>query len=525
MKERNLFSEVPGRRNDFHSAILTSFSFNFHHFEFQVLRTLRQKWVTNVAVLVDQSMLDGSIGLASGNLKQLSQSYSVNGIRSIGAFHPKITYLVGDNKLLMFFGSGNITPGGHGKNHELFTTFYADSLESIQRPILLESWNYINSLTHDIAGYNKDRITKQVVSNSELLRERNTDKHIYYQLEDDIEVALLYNEDTSIFSQLTRLIPNNSVTKITIVCPYYDEDGATLLSIANHFGGATLDVYIPVDFGLPPVSMQKDSRINFYAWEATERGIKPMSGDSTYVRKLHSKIFHFESDGFQYLMLGSANATKPGLGSLNQRGINDEFSALYKSPHLDFLSEIGIRGKKRRIDVKGLVRSSFMQGDEGLKRNHQHRLFITGVDLNNHSLTVYLKNTAKDLDAELVIYNAFAAEVHRSDLPRDAEREISLKLSHEVIHKDLAYVEIVDLAGVSISNKQLINNLEKLFPTDPSKANRSINQVISGLETGSIDEFEILSYLNDINHAKGVSQTQGPKIGSRKDQDDKQWLK
>ena len=130
MQERKLFQEVPGRRNDFHSAVLTSYSFNFHHFEYQVLRTLRQKWITNISVMVDQHMLDGSIGLASGNLKQLSQSYSVNGISSRGAFHPKMNFLIGDSKLLLFFGSGNITPGGHGKNHELFTSFYADSRDS-----------------------------------------------------------------------------------------------------------------------------------------------------------------------------------------------------------------------------------------------------------------------------------------------------------------------------------------------------------------------------------------------------------
>ena len=116
--------------------------------------------------MVDQHMLDGSIGLASGNLKQLSQSYSVNGIKSTGAFHPKINFLVGDDKLLLFFGSGNITPGGHGKNHELFTTFYADSRDSRQLPILQEAWNYLEGLTHDVEGYNKERITRQIVSNS-----------------------------------------------------------------------------------------------------------------------------------------------------------------------------------------------------------------------------------------------------------------------------------------------------------------------------------------------------------------------
>lgn len=126
MEEKKLFYEIPGGKYNFHSAILTSFSFNFHHFEFQVLKSLRQRWISSVMVLADQRMLDDVLGVASGNLKQLSQLYSVIGMNAKGAFHPKINFLIGDDKLLVIFGSGNITPGGHGKNHELFTGFYVD---------------------------------------------------------------------------------------------------------------------------------------------------------------------------------------------------------------------------------------------------------------------------------------------------------------------------------------------------------------------------------------------------------------
>jgi len=33
MVERKIFNDIPGGKNSFHSAVLTSFSFNFHHFE------------------------------------------------------------------------------------------------------------------------------------------------------------------------------------------------------------------------------------------------------------------------------------------------------------------------------------------------------------------------------------------------------------------------------------------------------------------------------------------------------------
>lgn len=521
MQEKKLFIEIPGRRNDFHSAVLTSFSFNFHHFEFQVLRTLRQKWISNVAVLVDQAMLDGSIGFASGNLKQLSQSYSVNGIKAVGAFHPKINYLIGDNKLLMFFGSGNITPGGHGKNHELFTAFYADSLDSSQLSVLIEAWDYVQSLAKDISGYNKERITKQIASSSTLLRKVDIDRHAYHKIEKEIEVALLYNDKTSIFSQLIRLIPKGTIKRITIVCPYYDENGETLLSLANHFNNAEVDVYLPSEFGLPPIEMQFDKRINFFAWEDTTRGKEKIGGDITYIRKLHSKIFHFESEEYQYLILGSANATKAGLGTLNQRGINDEFCALYKSSTLDFLKVIGIKGKKRKVDVAKMERSAFIYDEDGSKQKAGRPFFITSVDLNGYSLAVYLKEPIKNDHFHIVIYNSFGEEAFRSEIPEGSDRVINLRLPSDVASNNLTYLEIRNQTGFTVSNKQPVNNVEKLFHTDPSKANRSINQVINGLETGTINEFEILSYLNDINLANDTpNDSHGKRLGNNEDQDE-----
>lgn len=514
MKERKLFQEIPGGKNNFHSAVLTSFSLNFHHFEYQVLRTLRQKWITNISVLIDQQMLDGSIGMASGNLKQLSQTYSVNGINSNGAFHPKINFLIGDNKLLLFFGSGNISPGGHGKNHELFTSFYAESLESPQLPILQEAWEYLEGLTKDISGYNKERITKQIVRNSSLLGKRNFPKHTFHPLDSDLKVALLYNDSNSIFSQLISIIPADTITKLSIICPYYDENGATITALAAHFKNAIINVFIPTDFGLPPINIPIENRVNFFEWEYTTRGKMKLGGNSTYKRKLHSKFFHFEADTQKYLMLGSANATKAGFGTLDQRGVNDEFCALYKSSSIDFLTELGIKGKKK-VNIRELDRPSFVTGDVANAQIGIYKIFIKGADLRSNLLTVYLKSGFKNSSLRLKIYDSLGYEIHQFLIDENNGEEFTRNLPSELIQKDLSFIEIVDSEGKPISNKQLINNLEKLFHTDPSKANRSINQVIYGLETGALNEFEILAYLNDLNQVKESKSKNKFKIGSK----------
>src|SRR5689334_8866309 len=98
MNEKRIYYEIHGSKNSFHSAVLTSFSFHFQHFESQVLRSLKEKWITSINLLVDQSMLDEALGVASGNLKTIGQTYAINGIKSQGAFHPKLNFFLGDEK-------------------------------------------------------------------------------------------------------------------------------------------------------------------------------------------------------------------------------------------------------------------------------------------------------------------------------------------------------------------------------------------------------------------------------------------
>ena len=42
MSEKKLFHEVP-KSADFHSVVMTTYSFDFHHFESQVLRPLKKQ--------------------------------------------------------------------------------------------------------------------------------------------------------------------------------------------------------------------------------------------------------------------------------------------------------------------------------------------------------------------------------------------------------------------------------------------------------------------------------------------------
>lgn len=506
MEEKKIYQEIPGGRNKFHSAILTSFSFNFHHFEYQVLKTLKHKWVTNVGVLVDSDMLDNTIGLSSGGLRQLTQTYSINGIKSKGAFHPKITFLIGDNELLMIMGSGNITAGGHGKNHETFTTFYADSVESLFLPLLIETWKYIQFLAKDVEGYSKDRIFNIIPRNCELLKNTQVQPHLFHKVDEQTEIALVYNDSTSILNQIVQLIPPESIELITVVSPYFDEDGSLLLKLLEKFSNAKLQVYIPNDFGLPPNKMEKNKRISFFSWENTTRGKMEIKGSDKYVRKLHSKLFNFQSQDTDYCFIGSANATVAAFGTESSPGNNAEFGAIYKAKNLNFLKNLGITGAKKTVEPSSYVRTNTISLEGNTNDRLGRQLRLLSCDLNGLTLKLYLKEEIKQDGFLIIIYNDVGIEIFRENNIEHNQKAVSIRINTECLKLNPAYVVIESSIEESKSNKQVINYLDKLYHTDPSKENRTIQGLIGALEIGKINELQIMTYINDLS-SKENSQT------------------
>ncbi len=469
-------------------------------------------------VLADQRMLDNELGIASANLKHLSQSYSVSGIESKGAFHPKLNFLIGDDQLLLFFGSGNITAGGHGKNHEIFTAFYADKGNKVQLPLIQEAWNYLVTLAKPLEGYSKDRLFKILPKTCSLLEIKAGSKHKFYKLNDEYEVALLYNDQSTVFEQILSLIPTDEVTRITVVCPYFDEDGTTLLNLTHKYNKARIEVYLPSKFGLPPNKMAQQQKIDFYNWEETNRGKQNISSTEDYYRKLHSKLFHFEAGDYEYCIIGSANATLAGIGSETNKSLNEEFCALYKTTNTGLLKELGISGGKQKVSVEKLVRdySSIVDPDRII---HLKKSQILCADLSGKRLRIEYQ-APSELIQKLCIYDSTGNEIFNEILEKPDSNSLAIYLSEKVLDNNPSYVVLQSEAGEQLSNKQLINFIDKLIHTDPSKGNRTIRQVLTSLEGGTINEFEIIEFINDLNKSRETCSDIRPGRGKKSDKED-----
>jgi hypothetical protein len=496
MKDKKLFFELPGNHK-FHSCILTTFSFDFHHFEAQVMRMLKMKGISNISVFADARMLNQSIGISSGNIKAINSAYSLNGVFSTGAFHSKITFCAGEKQIMVLFGSGNLTNGGLGKNHELFSGLFAVDSSSSQLPLINEIWHYLVSLTSKSVGITKEKFD-WVKANNNLLTNKPERNHQFYQIDDEIYIALLYNEETTIYSQIINLVPAADIRQINIYCPFYDKDGRFLQNLSSDFNNSIISVFLQKNFGNPPTEIEPNDKINYYLWDEVERA---KSGFKKNNRKLHAKIFHFKAKESDYLLIGSPNATIPGFGSLNQKASNDEFAVLYKLKSTELIDSLGLECKSPAlVNPKELTRQSNIYEIDGVPLVPRS-VHVFGADRNGRKITVYMEKPVTFKSFSIQILNHWAEILEEFDFTGNSETVYQFALDKSVNLEEIAFLQFTDAEGGIISNKQMINNYDHLLRTNPSGENIRLFQLENKIDTDDdFDDLDIINFYSTIRN-------------------------
>ena len=497
MSDLKLFREVP-KSADFHSAVMTTFSFDFHHFESQVLRELKRKGVTNVNLFADSKMLDKSIGFSTGHLKSLSSSYTINSIPCTGAFHSKITILAGENDVLLLQGSGNITNGGHGKNHELFTVFYANREDQTQLPIIQEAWLYLQRLTNKIKGISSEKLD-WVSSNCNLLTDIKIKPHQFSEIETNFSAAILYNEETSIWQQLKELVPSGSIKNIKIFSPFYDEKGTLLNRLSAQYNNCTIDAYLQPNRGIHPFKMEEQNKIRFISWESTNRAKETTV---KYQRKLHSKLFWFDAGEDQYCLIGSPNATIAAFGTETKRGVNDEFAVLIKVSNKQILEELKLTGEIEFLTPTENIDEQVAEKEiENDQTKDIDKIKLLGVDQDGYNITLFIQNKTILKYSILALYDNWGQELERLTLDI-TKPKIRIEIKNAVKENTLAFVQFIDSKNESQSNKQVVNKLHELWNTNPSAENRRLMKLGSLIESGNGGVFDIIEFYNTIQSSR-----------------------
>ena len=489
--ERNIFQDLPA--NKFHSAVFTSFTMDLSHFDNQVLRLLQEKKVCSFNILMDQRQLDKYIDFAIPSVNHVGKEYSVTGILSQGAFHPKLSMFIGEKDLLLLYGSGNLTVTGLGKNHEVFSGLYAKEEDQTQMPLITEAWSYILRYCRGVDGYVKRRVENEIVENSALLRQKvKYTPHSFSDIDNSLSAALLYNEeDNSIFHQMVNLIPFEEVKLVTVVSPYYDSDGSALLGLLKEAPNAKMEVLLQQECQLPPNKMKKDKRIRFIDFDMTERGGDKSYNGFAFAPFLHAKIFHLKTKSGEYCMIGSANATEAALG-VNERAKNEEFCVLLYSSNRHFLKELGLTNRETlEMEVSEIERQS-----SGSRNETSFKVKIDSIDYRDGIISIYYADKKLKGGFDLIGFDRNGGQLFKKSI-KLVSRPLNVEIEEKVI-KQVLYFQLFDEEGYPVSNKQIVNDVEALDRTTPSPRNREINRLLSKVERGNYDGLEIMEFVGDL---------------------------
>ena len=492
--EHIIFQDIPSGRMGgmFHSAILTTYAIDLIHFDAYIRNVLHRKQISSINILVDRDQLDKALQYVSpGCLYNAGNDYCISNISASGVFHPKINFFVGDDAALVLVGSGNLTVTGHGKNHEAFSGFMINHDNDAQRPLVEECWAYLKRFASQAGKFEKQRILQEIPENCNFLSDDYIFKpHSYCDISDKLQAALLYNEEgDSIFSQISRLVPVEDVDKITVLSPFFDDNGAALENLLQLCPHAKMDVLIQQDCALPPYKMQDSNRICFFDFDETKRG---KVGIKNYERVAHAKVLVFHTNTIEYCVVGSANATIAGMGTMSRRGRNEEFCVLYASDSVNYLNQLGLKPAKRHVIDHTKLESTRTTRVSDTKAT----LKLISANRENGCLNIVVSDMNALPKTFSVIVEGRKGKVTFVDYRTDKNTiQVELNASTKV---DVGICYIESFEGSVLSNKILVNNIEELETTNPSPTVRMLNRFVSKIQSDGYNGMDVIDMLTDV---------------------------
>lgn len=507
IQRQNILDLIGRNQSKYASGIITCFSFDFTFFEQRIMSVLNAANIRNVNVFVDDKFLDNALEQSEGGEFQTNKTYSINGIRAKGVFHPKIMFLAGPKHGLLFLGSGNLTNSGLSSNDEVWGAFHLNGIDSQNAPLFAQVWRYMERFQNQADGINAEKllwVKQRAPWIDELLSADFPDE---IQLNDKLQVQFLANEETSVYTKLLEALPQKELDQLNIVSPYFDEKGKFLTEIMEDLNPKLINCITDTQFGILPHKLEQTikDRISFYEW-------KNCSKDATDLSRLHAKIFQFKYvDGSEYLLFGSANATSHAFGGKTKKAVNEEATLLINnSDNPDYLAGLGINWSDAEpllIEVQGQKKNNV--GDSIASKKILYR--IKHAEIKDNRVTIYFDQIS-EVEGDLLILDKWCKTLLRAPLT-DEDRQTFILNTEEEPNR-----LCVDKGDERVSNFALIHNVNIQEKSNPDPKQAEINELIENLEDNPEGGFYIslLKYAdyNWVDHE--LENKSRPSISNRK---------
>lgn len=466
--DRHNILELIGKdRRKYHSAIVTCYSYDFSFFEERILAVLRTANIKNVNVFVDGKFLETTLEHTTGKEFRANRTYALTPVYSKGVFHPKIMMLVGQRQGLLIIGSGNLTGSGICSNDEIWGAFQFSSSECEHSDLFLSVWQYLLSLYKHAKGFVPQTV-EWISKYSLWLQELPKQELNWIELKSKQRLQFLFNNtDGNIFNRLTKLLPTAKPQSVSIISPYYDKDGALIREIKETFNPKELNCVVQSKFGLLPTDYKNNS-VNFYEWEDCFETDK----------RLHGKLFHFQYQHEEYLLIGSPNATIAAMGSSKSNSLNDEACLLMNRPlKHSYLAELGISFPNKTITISKGQNESQNEIIPGIKSKFK----ISYSELRGNKLSLYFnKYSTEKVFLKLFDVDGIEIEIFEIEISADT-------IDVEISMTEQAFKICLHDSKDRVSNFMLIHRIEYLLKNNPDPKQEKLDELLEGILANNTD--------------------------------------
>jgi hypothetical protein len=303
MKYFDVFAE-----SGFHSAFLTTYAFGAQAFEDVPFSRLRGSGCRNIVVLADRLMVN--LGFAElGPPKFAGSSYHLVKADAPGAFHPKITLLVGAKKGRLLVGSANLTALGLGGNKELVAGLsYSEGVPGDARHFAAVLSYIRGKVPSDDLWF--ATAMQRALRSTPWLRDAMEGPLPIEEAEP--EIALLFDRaDSTIIDQIAVNVGGDPIERLIVVSPYWDMKLEGLARLRAILGTPPTDLLIDAEATYFPKSeLPRFSDVGIFRVDASDSK-----------RFVHAKLIIAQGRSWDHVISGSINCTLPAfLGPTVARG-------------------------------------------------------------------------------------------------------------------------------------------------------------------------------------------------------------
>ncbi|MCW3837455.1 hypothetical protein ACFQ1E_15185 [Sphingomonas canadensis] len=284
----------------FHAAFMTTYAFGSLAFEDIPFPKLRGAGCRNITVLADRAMVNQAFS-EFGPPRFAGTSYHLIKVDAPGAFHPKITMLIGETKGRLIVGSANLTALGLGGNKEQLASitysagapenakFFIGALAYLRRYVPQDDQWFPVSL-------------QRALRSAPWLRDDNFD--LTFDASGETDLNLLFDRpDITFLDQIVASIGDDTIERLIVVSPYWDVRLEGLARLRDALGNPVANILIESEAnGFPSSALSGFTDTNLFDVTSHAEG-----------RFLHAKLIIAHGERWDHVISGSMNCTFPAL--------------------------------------------------------------------------------------------------------------------------------------------------------------------------------------------------------------------